>query len=181
MYIDFEKENKNDLKEFCNSLFNCWWKKLNNKTKSKIIFYKLFKSYASKINNDLRNDIKNNNADLISEAIKLSTINKDIILLRNTNNRFLEANNKNIYTIKKGDILLEKGLMSTSLIKKTWAFKGKILLRIKCPKGVNGAYLDKCCLSWGEKEILLDKNTKLQIDNVIHNKKQIIIETHILK
>ena len=173
--------NNKELKKYGEDLFRKWWKKLSKCEKRTIRLYKLSKHVASKVNHNLRNDIYDQRGKIIEKALAKSIIDKDLILLRNTNNDFLKANGKTIETLQINDLLIEKGFMSTSLYKSKFSFKGKILLRIKCPTGTQGAYIDKCCvISWGEKEILINRNMKIRIENIERKSSQTIIDASII-
>lgn len=73
------------------------------------------------------------------------------------------------YPPKRGSILLDKGFMSTTLIRNSifnlrLEKKLNVLLIISIPKGTNGTYVGLLHDTLPEYEIILAPNTKLRID-----------------
>lgn len=74
------------------------------------------------------------------------------------------------YPAKKGVILIDKGFMSTTLVRKSILnhkksdISLKILLEISVPKGSKGTYVGHLKNMLSEYEVILAPNTKLRID-----------------
>lgn len=168
--------NNKELKKYGLSLYKKWKKKLTFEEKKALIKYKVFNSYAKKLNGDLRNNKNRNDAAIIRKALKKSVIDRNLILLRNTDYKIFENNNLSPENISVGDILIDKAFLSTSLYQTKIRFKNKVLFKINCPIGTQGGYMDKFGISWNEREILLNGPCKLIVKKVEHTDKQLILE-----
>lgn len=181
--------NKREAKKYGKILYREWIKKLTRNEIKSLRKYKgifIFSNYQ-KINTALREnnkeryqkDIKN-----ISSAIDKSIIDKDIVCIRNSSVKFLEANGFTIESIIPNAILTEKGFMSTYLFKPRWRFTAKIVLIIKVLKGARGAYINNILPWWSgnksEYEMLFNKNTKLKVIGKRTCKKRVYLEVEMI-
>lgn len=62
--------NNKELKKYGLSLYKKWKKELTFEEKKALIKYKVFNSYAKKLNGDLRNNKNRNDAAIIRKALK---------------------------------------------------------------------------------------------------------------
>lgn len=182
--------NKKEAKKYGNRLYKEWLLKLTRSEITSLQKYKgiLIISNYKKINSSLRNGSKRhceNEINNISAAIKKSTIDQDIICIRNSSVKFLEFNGYTINSISKGDILVEKGFMSTYLFKPISRCTTKLVLIIRVPKGTHGAYINNILPWWSgnksEYEIIFDKDTKLQVIDKKAIRNRIYLEVEIIK
>ncbi len=157
-YITFTKK---EAKRFGKALYNNWHINL----KEKFAFFR-YRAFSRKINKDARNNNDNAIVEIISKALKRSFINQEIVVKRETNKDFLSTNGTNFDDVKKDDILIEKGFTSTFLYQPKWIFKGTVRLKIRVPKGINGAYINPIFLGFQfEHELLLNKNMKYLVED----------------
>ena len=134
---DYINLSKKEAKKIGKQLYNDW----HITSKEKIAFL-IYRISSKRINSYARKDIDNNFVEIISNALKKSFINHEIVVKRETNKLFLESNRKDFNNVKINDVLIEKGFTSTFLYKPKWVCKGKVRLKIKVPKGINGAYIN---------------------------------------
>lgn len=102
------KMNKKEAQKYGNRLYKEWNLKLTRSEITSLQKYKeiLVISNYKKINSSLRNDSKHhceNEINNISAAIKKSTIDQNIICIRNSLEKFFKSNGYTINSISKGD------------------------------------------------------------------------------
>jgi len=140
------------------------------------------------INNELRNDYylqymdisedarsrRRLSAQRITELISQRTIKDNVILYRFVDTiphlvSMVEGKSKKL---KIGSTLIENGFLSTSLVYESLleAMHGTILLRLLCPKGIRGAYVDLISRRAREQEVLLPPGTAFIIKKIYRNK-----------
>lgn len=185
----FLKLNKSEAKSYGKSLYKKWIKEL---TKNEIVSLKKYKGFFvfsnyQKINSALRENNKEhyqNDIENISSAIDKSIIDRDIVCIRNSSVKFLEANGFTTESIVPNAILTEKGFMSTYLFKPKWRFTAKIVLIVKVRKGTRGAYINNILPWWSgnksEYEMLFNKNTRLKVVEKRTCKKRVYLEVEML-
>lgn len=90
-----------------------------------------------------------------------------IIVYRYISSRFLQALTSKT-SLKRGSIICDAGLMSTSLLRTAYNRKEdqKICLIISVPKGTKGTYVGHIGDALPEYEIVLAPNTKLRVDHI---------------
>lgn len=112
---DYTNLSKKEAKKFGKQLYNNW----HITSKEKIAFL-MYRISSKRINSYARKDIDNNLVEIISNALKKSVINHEIVVKRETNKLFLEANRTYFNNVKINDVLIEKGFTSTFLYKPKW-------------------------------------------------------------
>lgn len=177
--------NSKQAKVYGKYLWKKWKNQLSRKEKLVLFQYKAFNNLcAKKINKELRNKeyslwernfSNGSKADIIENALNKSVLDRNIILYRNTNEDFLKANDRTIETLKVNDVLIDKGFMSTSLYQYKLRFKSKVLFIIRCPKGTKGGYMDHLCISWREREILLNRDSILIVRKISKEDNRLIV------
>ena len=183
----FLKLTKSEAKAYGKLLYKKWIKQLTKAEITSLRKYKgvfVFSNYQ-KINTALREDNVNstkNDIINISSAIEKSIVDRDIVCLRNSSVKFLQANGYTIETLSPGSILVEKGFMSTYLFKPKIRCTSKLVLVINVPKGTRGAYINNILPWWSgnksEYELLFDKNTKLKVleKSILKNRTYLVVE-----
>lgn len=133
-----------------------------------------------------------NKIDNISSALEKKPIPENIVVYRwcsapefgyniGDSPTLKDFENKFLNTVKE-----EKGFMSTSLSSEWPSAFGKriFILRLQVPKGYNGAYLSALGGFESEKEILLDKGSKYEINRVtevvVKGQKRFVIDATLL-
>ena len=169
---DYINLSKKEAKKIGKQLYNDW----HITSKEKIAFL-IYRISSKRINSYARKDIDNNFVEIISNALKKSFINHEIVVKRETNKLFLESNRKDFNNVKINDVLIEKGFTSTFLYKPKWVCKGKVRLKIKVPKGINGAYINPLFLGFRfENELLLDKNMSYIVEGKRYDAKCLYLD-----
>lgn len=181
--------NKRETRIYGKELYKAWVKKLTNNEINSLRKYKgilIFSNYL-KINSALRKDLHDlyhNDVTNISNAINKSIINKDIVCIRNSSVKFLEANGFTIDSVESGITLIEKGFMSTYLYKPKCRFTAKLVLIIRVPKGARGAYINNILPWWSgnqsEHEMIFNKNSKLKVLEKRIQKKRVYLEVELI-
>ncbi len=116
--------------------------------------------FFERLNAMLRGDAPENEslrryADTISEAIKKSSLERDVICYRNMD--------IDIYAgYKPGDIFVESQFISTSVVPGA-ALNKPYKITIYAPKGCKGAYIEKVSKYPRQREFLLDKNNVFRV------------------
>lgn len=116
--------------------------------------------FFERLNAMLRGDTPENEslrryADTISEAIKKSSLERDVICYRNMD--------IDIYAgYKPGDIFVESQFISTSVVPGA-ALNKPYKITIYAPKGCKGAYIEKVSKYPRQREFLLDKNNVFRV------------------
>ena len=160
---NYDTFTKKEAKKFGKDLYNNWH--INSEEKFAFFIYRISSVFSRKINKDARNNNYNVIVEINSNALERSFINQEIVVKRETNKDFLSANDTNFDDVKKDDVLIEKGFTSTFLYQPKWICRGTVRLKIRVPKGINGAYINP--IFWGfqfEHELLLNKNMKYLVE-----------------
>jgi hypothetical protein len=109
------------------------------------------------------------NIKLISQALERKRIPTEIIVYRGAGENIL-GDSKNLLKTQKGrqqligEIFIEKGFMSTSILRDK-AFGKDIILYLTVPAGTKGAYVG-INSTHDEKEILIDKGYQYKINSI---------------
>lgn len=150
--------------------------------------------FYEKINGLLRYSSFENMKDSIMEKINLIeleinkfSLKENIIVVRRISNPFFRNYLSKNKTIKRGDILLDEGFLSTSLnlnyrLDENSEYKSlndETLLIIKIPKGVNAIFLE-ALKTREEFELLLQRQSKMIVEDKIRILNNNIILTKVL-
>ena len=184
--------SKKEAKNYGLRISKDWSKTLSRKERAALRTYKKHSltwdggqliPISQAINNTERNSVITKwspIADLISTAICKSTIDTNIVCYREVNLNFLRANNLDRDTIKYGDILVEKGFLSTFSHKPHFT-RGSVSLLILVPCGAKGAYMDRFFNTnqW-ENEILFNKGYSLKVIDICKRPKRLYLKLEML-
>lgn len=154
--------NKKEATKYGNYLSREWTHILSPSELLAIVLYKGFLgiSFHKNINNALRNNDTQSKwytiAKLICHALSNTAIDSNIVCFRETNKQFLSANGFDVSSIKTGDILIEKGFLST-FANRPFFTRGKIRLMIMVPSGTKGAYINSVSIGnrWEQEFLFL--------------------------
>lgn len=121
----------------------------------------------------------------IEQVISRSKIPENVILYRFINDMqymkhmLLQGENQ----MRVGAMLVDKGFMSTSLVYSALKEEhdGVVLLRLLCPAGLPGAYVNLLSRRHNEQEVLLPPNSKFKILNIYKNRDHKIVFDCLLK
>lgn len=137
----------------------------------------MYKFSSVMINKNARRNKHSKRIYNISNAIQKSVIDKNIIVYRESHLDFLQSNNTTMQEVEVGDLLKEKGFMSTFLYRPKMVFNGKVRLKIKVPRGTHGAYINEIsCIHKWENEMLFDKGMRLRVTNKNINKGILLLD-----
>lgn len=102
----------------------------------------------------------------LAASLKTFKLTHPMTVYRGTSNKIVKLSLHHA-TLKPGAVYADPGFASTSTSHKVaTSFTSQVLLKITFPKGYHGAYLDPISTFQGEKEYLLNPNTKLVVTKV---------------
>ena len=178
-----------DYQEWTSKAYDGWLNSLSEEEKNAISAY-TEEEYYTNINAVLRgiqDEYEWMNGEfvkLITNALNKTEIPEDIVLYRGCSQKMLRGIDYSSAEELVGRIVPEKSFMSTSLDYKVskYGFKNNLFLIIDTPKGTKGAYIGKLSEFDDEMEVLLNKDQKVLIKEVIDdNPSELVLRVEIVK